>query len=121
MRKRHWPWYLLYGLIYLLAVTLLVTCGWYHRTYNVGFKELLYTMLGPLEGAGNSVIDLVLSSCVPPIVRLTAGYAVAGFLVSECRWNRTLWTLGGRRRFPARLLRGLRRAGAAGCLSLIHI
>lgn len=117
--KRHWPWYLLFGAIYFLAVTLLVTCGWYHRTYNVGFKELLYTMLGPLEGAGNSVVDLVLASCVPPILWLTAGYVVAGFLVSECRWNMALWTWGGRWKFPVRLMAGLRRAGAAGCVLLL--
>ena len=37
----------------------------------------------------------------------------------ECRLNQRLWTLGGRLRFPARLLKWLRAAGRAGCVALL--
>ncbi|MGN1021263.1 MAG: LTA synthase family protein [Aristaeellaceae bacterium] len=119
MKKRfHFLWYVLFGLIFVLASAAIILCAWYHKTYNLGFRELLYTLLGPLKGTGNSVIHLVISSCLPPILWCLLGYVAAGFLVSECRLNQRLWTLGGRR-FPARILAWLRRAGAALCAGLL--
>lgn len=64
-RKNHVLSYSLFGFLYLLGTSTIVLCSWYHKTYNVGFKELLYTLLGPLEGTGNSVIRLVVHSFVP--------------------------------------------------------
>ena len=120
MKKKRFNflWYLLFGLIFGLAAAVIILCAWYHRTYNVGFRELLYTLLGPLKGTGNSVVQLVISSCLPPILWCLLGYVLVSFLLSENRLNRRLWTLGGRR-FPQRLLAWLRRAGAALCAGLM--
>ena len=42
MKKRfHFLWYILFGLIFVLAAAVIILCSWYHRTYNVGFRELL--------------------------------------------------------------------------------
>ena len=109
-RRFHFLWYVLFGLIFVLAEAAIILCAWYHRTYNVGFRELLYTLLGPLKGTGNSVVQLVISSCLPPILWCLLGYVLVCFLLSENRLNRRLWTLGGRR-FPGRLLAWLGRAG----------
>lgn len=117
-RRFHFLWYVLFGLIFVLAEAAIILCAWYHRTYNVGFRELLYTLLGPLKGTGNSVVQLVISSCLPPILWCLLGYVLVCFLLSENRLNRRLWTLGGRR-FPGRLLAWLRRGGAALCVGLM--
>ena len=117
-RRFHFLWYVLFGLIFVLAEAAIILCAWYHRTYNVGFRELLYTLLGPLKGTGNSVVQLVISSCLPPILWCVLGYVLVCFLLSENRLNRRLWTLGGRR-FSGRLLAWLRRAGAALCVGLV--
>ena len=119
MKKRlHVFWYVLFGLIFTLAEAAIILCAWYHRTYNVGFRELLYTLLGPLQGTGNSVIHQVISSCLPPVLWCLLGYVQVCFLLSESQLNRRLWALGGRR-FPARPLAWLRRAGAALCVGLL--
>ena len=117
-RRFHFLWYVLFGLIFALAEAAIILCAWYHRTYNVGFRELLYTLLGPLKGTGNSVVQLVISSCLPPILWCVLGYVLVCFLLSENRLNRRLWPLGGRR-FPGRLLAWLRRGGAALCVGLM--
>ncbi|MGN0746143.1 MAG: LTA synthase family protein [Aristaeellaceae bacterium] len=121
MKKKrfHFLWYILFGLIFVLSSAAIILCAWYHKTYNLGFRELLYTLLGPLKGTGNSVIQLVISSCLPPILWCLLGYVLACFLLSESRLNRALWTLGGRRAFPTRLLAWLRRAGALLCAGLL--
>ncbi|MGN0971433.1 MAG: LTA synthase family protein, partial [Aristaeellaceae bacterium] len=121
MKKKrfHFLWYILFGLMFFLASAVIILCAWYHRTYNVGFRELLYTLLGPLKGTGNSVVQLVIRSCLPPILWCLLGYVLACFLLSESRLNRALWTLGGRRAFPARLLAWLRRIGALVCAGLV--
>lgn len=123
MKKKrfHFLWYFLFGAIYILASAMIILCRWYLLTIHLGFRELLYTLLGPLKGTGNSVIELVVSSCLPPILCCLAGCILVCFLLSECRLNQRLWTLGGRRRFPARLLKWLRRLGALGCVTLLFM
>ncbi|MDY4138702.1 MAG: LTA synthase family protein [Eubacteriales bacterium] len=123
MKKKrfHFLWYILFGLIFVLAETAIILCAWYHKTYNVGFRELLYTLLGPLKGTGNSVIELIVSNCLPPILWCLAGCILVCFLLSECQLNQRLWTLGGRLRFPAQLLKWLRRLGALGCVALLFM
>ena len=46
MKKKrfHFLWYILFGLIYMLASSMIILCVWYCRTFNVGFRELLYTL-----------------------------------------------------------------------------
>lgn len=117
-RKNHVLWYLLFGFLYLLGTSTIVLCSWYHKTYNVGFKELLYTLLGPLEGTGNSVIRLVVNSFVPPFIFCLALLVVGGFLLSETRLNQMLWTRILRRDFPRRIMCYLRRTAALGCTAV---
>lgn len=114
-RKNHIPWYILFGFLYVVGTSLIVLCSWYHKTYDVGFKELLYTLLGPLEGAGNSVIRLVINSFVPPFIYAVLLLIVLGFLISETRGNQLIWQRFLRRPFPFRTMTWLRRVGALGC------
>lgn len=117
MNKKHCriPWYILFGFLYVVGASLITLCSWYHKTYDVGFKELLYTLLGPLEGAGNSVVQLVINSFVPPFIWAVVILIVLGFLTSETRANHLLWQRLLRRPFPTRVMTWLRRIGAVCC------
>lgn len=114
-RKNHIPWYILFGFPYVAGTAFIVLCSWYHKTYEVGFKELLYTLLGPLEGAGNSVIRLVINSFVPPFFLAVLALILLGFLFSETRLNLLLWEKILHRAFPYRIMTKLRRLGALAC------
>ncbi|MBQ9761045.1 MAG: LTA synthase family protein [Clostridia bacterium] len=70
-------WAVAFGLIYTLAVAIIVVCSWYMMTYNVEFKELLYTLTSPLQGTGQSTVDLIISSCVPITCVFVALYIAA--------------------------------------------
>lgn len=120
MRKRRVLWYVVFGLMFMCAVFAIYATRWYGETYTVRFKELLYTLLGPLEGFGNSVRNLLISNLMPPLLAMMALYISVVFLLSEHPLNVRLWQrLRHGKRFPARLLHKLRRAGAIGCIVLL--
>lgn len=120
MRRSHALWYVLFGTIFMTAVSVITATLWYGETYTVRFKELLYTLLGPLEGTGNSIRNLIVLSLMPPILVLMLFYVAAAFLLSEHPLNERLWTrINGGRAFPRRVLGVLRRLGALGCVGLL--
>lgn len=120
MKRIHALWYVLFGVIFMTSVSVITATVWYGETYTVRFKELLYTLLGPLEGTGNSIRNLIVSSLMPPIVVLMLFYVAAAFLLSEHPLNKRLWArLGGGRAFPRRALMKLRRLGAFICVGLL--
>lgn len=120
MKRGHALWYVFFGVIFMIAVSVITATVWYGETYTVRFKELLYTLLGPLEGTGNSIRNLIVSSLMPPILALMAFYVIAAFLLSEHPLNVRLWArLQGGRAFPRRALKHLRRLGAMGCVGLL--
>ena len=119
MKRIHALWYVFFGTIFMTSVSVITATLWYGETYTVRFKELLYTLLGPLEGTGNSIRNLIVSSLMPPIVALMVFYIAVAFLLSEHPLNKRLWArLGGGRAFPRRMLTQLRRLGALGCVGL---
>ena len=89
---------ILFGIIYTLGVSIATICIWYNATFDMQFKELLYVLTSPLQGTGQSTIDLILSSCVPPVCILVALYVAVVILLFV-----------GKRR----IYRKLRRVGAA--------
>lgn len=120
MKKRHALWYLLFGVIFMLAASVISATAWYGETYTVRFKELLYTLLGPLEGTGNSILNLIMASLMPPIIVLMLLYILAAFLLSEHPLNKRLWIrLRGGQVFPRRTFVILRRLGALLCVGLL--
>ena len=120
MKRRHALWYVLFGTIFMTAASIITATVWYGETYTVRFKELLYTLLGPLEGTGNSIRNLIVSSLIPPIAALMLFYVAAAFLLSEHPLNERLWAkLRVGKAFPRRVLRLLRKLGALGCVGLL--
>ena len=94
---------ILFGILFLLGSALLVVSIWYINTYDLEFKELLYTLASPLKGTGDGVIQEIFSACLPPVCILAALYAVAAILLYKS-WN---------------VNRILRRVGAAVCCWLL--
>ena len=120
MKRNHALWYVVFGMIYITSASVITATLWYGETYTVRFKELLYTLLGPLEGTGNSIRNLIVSSLMPPILILAVFYVAVAFLLSEHPANVRLWArLHSGRAFPRRALAQLRRLGALGCVGLL--
>ena len=71
----------LFGVMFVFSIALIVVCAWYSMTYNLEFKELLYTLASPLKGTGESTISLIISTCLPPVLWFALAYViVAGLL-----------------------------------------
>lgn len=92
----------LFGFLFLFGVSLITVSVWYRMSFYMEFKELLFTLMSPLRGTGQSTVDLVLESCLPWVIFALVIY-VAVFLLLTLK----------RRRFGL-----LRRIGAFGCVAL---
>ena len=60
-----WGWYLFVFLLVISGGTLGVVCWWASNTYSVQFNEIVTTLFGPLQGAGNDMLVNGLRSCLP--------------------------------------------------------
>ncbi|MBQ9797911.1 MAG: LTA synthase family protein [Clostridia bacterium] len=87
------------GIVWLAASVLAVLALWYDNTFDMSFAELLYTIMAPLGGTGESTVSNIISSCLPTVIVLGASYLL--FVIA-------LWA-------DTRACRILRRAGALFC------
>ena len=78
--KKYIVWSVVYGLLFLVGVSVFVVCRWYLDTYDFDFQGLLYVLSSPLKGTGNSTVNLVLSSCVPWALGAALLYVAASVL-----------------------------------------
>lgn len=92
-------WSIFFGILFMVGISVTVICVWYLGTYNLEFHELLYTLISPLKGTGQSTVSLIIGSCLPWVL---AGF----FLYLACAVI-----------FAARkpIFRYIRRWGAAFC------
>ena len=63
-------WSILFGILFVLSVGLFVIGDWYRETYDLEFKELLYTLASPLKGTGEGTLEDLKTSEVQPTVVL---------------------------------------------------
>ncbi len=75
--------YVLFGLIYTLGAAVITVCAWYAMTFDLEFKELLYTLASPLKGTGQSTVAQILFACLPVVLLLVALYVVAVLLLEK--------------------------------------
>ena len=59
---------IVFGLIYLIASALFSLAVWYKNTFDISFSDLLFTMLSPLGGTGESTLAQIFSACLPPTI-----------------------------------------------------
>lgn len=75
--------YVLFGLLYTLGVSAFTVSAWYALTFDLEFKELLYTLMSPLKGTGQSTVAQILSACLPIVLVFVALYVVAVCLLEK--------------------------------------
>ncbi len=92
-----------FGLMFLFGVLTITICTWYALSFDLEFKELLYTLASPLKGTGQSTVFQILCVCLP-----AAG--IFGWLfiwVAKCLWR------------PQKRFFLWRRIGAVFCVLLL--
>lgn len=92
---------ILLGIVWIFSSTLLSLSVWYGATFDMEFAELLYTLLSPVGGTGQSTLSQIFSACLPPVLILLALYVAVAVLLLY---------------FNNRTTRTLRRIGAWFCL-----
>ena len=80
-------WSVVFGLLFLLGTALLVLSLWYRATYDIEFKELLYTLSSPLKGTGESTITLILTSCLPWVCGAAVIYVAIAIFLAQKGWG----------------------------------
>ncbi len=85
--------YVVFGILFFLGIAVFAVCIWYINTYDLEFKELLYTIVSPLKGTGESTVALILSSGLPPVIAAAAVYITAAVIVSR-RGSKLLRRIG---------------------------
>ena len=77
--------HVLFGIIFFCGAAALSVAGWYKNTFDISFSDLLYTMLSPIAGTGESTLAQIFSACTPPVVILMAVYVTTAILL----WKKT--------------------------------
>ncbi len=75
--------HVLFGIIFLCGSVVLSVAGWYQKTFDISFSDLLFTMLSPIAGTGESTLAQIFSACTPPVIILMAVYVTAAILLWE--------------------------------------
>ncbi len=90
-------WVIGMGILWLLASVLTVLSTWYQATFDMEFAELLYTLMSPVGGTGQSTMSQIFSACLPPVLLLLLVYVgiVAALWGNKkvCRIGRIILTL----------------------------
>ena len=83
----------LFCILFLLGIALFSAAVWYKKTYDLEFKELLYTIVSPLKGTGESTVLLIMKAVVPPAVIGAIAY-IAILTALLKRQNKLLLRIG---------------------------
>ena len=59
---------ILLGLLWMASVVLFALASWYRATFNMTFDDLLFTLLSPLGGTGESTVGQILSAVLPETI-----------------------------------------------------
>ncbi|MBQ9805347.1 MAG: LTA synthase family protein [Clostridia bacterium] len=76
------------GALLIFGWALFVVSHWYGQTFDLEFKELLYTMMSPLKGTGEDTVSEILGSCLPPVICFACVYIV---IAVSFYFRRDLW------------------------------
>ena len=103
-KNKHRPiaiavWSAVFGILFLAAVAAYSVCAWYQKTFDLEFKDLLYTLASPLKGTGESTMAEVRGVILPRVYTYGVLYVICALIVSQ----------------RGRLWKTLRRIGAAFC------
>ncbi len=99
-KQRRIAFAILFGAVFFLASVIFSISLWYDFTFDISFSDLLFTLLSPLGGTGESTVLQILTACLPLVLLLMAAYVAAVII---------LWKKDRARNI-------LRRAGAGLCV-----
>lgn len=104
--RRRWTVALLTlsGIFLICGVALISLSVWYRVTFNITFKELLYTLASPLKGTGRATVSRILLAVLPPTLTALVLYVVFAVLLIRRKKRYTV---------PRRIV-----AGASACILL---
>lgn len=77
--------YIIFGALFVLGIAAFAICIWYMNTYDLEFKELLYTVVSPLKGTGESTVLLIVSACLPWMLVGAAVYTVVSVKLAKSK------------------------------------
>lgn len=72
-------------IVFFASSVVLSVAIWYNATFDITFNDLLYTMLSPIGGTGESTLEHIFGECVPPVVILMIIFA----LITVLLWKDT--------------------------------
>ncbi len=94
-RGRILGWGIPLCLLFVIGVAATALSVWYRNTFSIPFKDLLYTLLSPLAGTGQTTIDLVLDAVLPATcVALVLAAGILIFFTVKFRRFRRLRCIG---------------------------
>lgn len=64
------------AIIFFASSVIISVAVWYNATFDITFNDLLYTMLSPIGGTGESTLSHIFGDCIPPVVALMIVFAV---------------------------------------------
>ncbi len=67
-------------IFFALAVCLAAVCAWIKETFGIGFTELLYTLVSPLNGSDDSTVRSCLHSCIPAL-KIVIVYIIIAIII----------------------------------------
>ena len=75
--------HVIFGIIFMIASAVLSLAVWYKLTFDISFNDLLYTILSPIEGTGESTLSQIFGACLPPFIILCVIYVAAEIFLWE--------------------------------------
>ncbi len=76
-------WSIVGCIAFTVATTLFALTVWYDKEYSSTLKELLYTIVSPLQGTGTDVVNSILRIAVPVAVSSVVIYALVAFFIRK--------------------------------------
>lgn len=82
-KVRRVVWSIIGCIIFTVATTMFALTVWYSKEFSSTLKELLYTIVSPLQGAGSDIISSVLHIAVPVAIVSVVVYASVAFFICK--------------------------------------
>lgn len=73
--------YVVFGLLFTVGVALFSLAAWYRDTFDLEFKDLLYTLASPLQGTGSETFNEILAAILPPTLIFVGLYILSACLL----------------------------------------
>ncbi len=85
---------MIFGVLFVLAVAIMSVSVWYEKTFSLPFIDLLYIILGPVEGTGSSMIKDIMLAVLPYSIMALGLFVICSVVVWVKHKNR-VWLKRG--------------------------